>query len=128
MTFLRASLLLLVGLGLADGAGAQSDQSSPQAVITSFFKALKANDEKAVVEILAPKRKKITADAQLWKYWLAVWSRCEVIKFVGAPRSLSSEYDETLRVPVEYKCSHRPNFTNTIAVSRVGKTWYWDEN
>lgn len=104
------------------------DQSSPQAVITTFFSALKANDNKTLVQILAPKRKERAEDAEYWKGWLDIWRHYEVVKFFEPPTSVSSEYEETLLVPVEYKSTLRPNFKNTIRVCRVGKIWYWDEN
>jgi len=124
-------LLVVMALSSLSARAAEDapDQSSPQAVITSFFKALKANDEKTIIKLLAPKRKEIADDAARWKQWLSAWRACGVDKFVDAPKpESSSKYDETLAVPVEYKCEDRPKFKDAIKVSRVGKIWYWDEN
>lgn len=104
------------------------DQSSPQAVITTFFSALKANDNKTLIQVLSPKRKERAEDAEYWKGWLDNWRQYEVVKFFDPATTVSSDYEETLLVSVEYKSPLRPNFKNTIRVSRVGKIWYWDEN
>jgi hypothetical protein len=130
---MRRAFCLLVVFVLSSGPARSADdapnQSSPQAVISSFFNALKANDEKTLIKLLAPKRKAMADDAEFWKNWLAIWRKCEVDKFVDSAKpASSSKYDETLLVPVEYKCGHRPNFKDAIQVSRVGDLWFWDEN
>ncbi|MEY2564027.1 MAG: hypothetical protein QOH88_2220 [Verrucomicrobiota bacterium] len=123
-------LLVLVVLSSFPVHAAENppDQSTPQAVITSFFTALKANDNNSLITLLAPKRKERAADAEYLKGWLDVWRQYEVVQFLGPPSSTTSDYDEALLVPVEYKCATRPNFKDAIRVSRVGKIWYWDEN
>jgi hypothetical protein len=121
-------LVLVLSSFSARAADNSPDQSTPQAVITSFFSALKANDNKTLITLLAPKRKERAEDAEYWKGWLELWRPYEVVKFLGPPTSSTSDYDEALLVPVEYKCATRPNFKDAIRVSRVGKIWYWDEN
>jgi hypothetical protein len=125
-------LCLLISLVLcvfsASAAESTPDQSSPQSVINSFFGALKADDDKILARLLAPHRKDMTSDPKFWEYWKGLWNKCEIASFVGTLESRRSKFEETVFVPVEYKCSHRPNFQKKITVSRIGKKWYWDEN
>jgi len=126
--YLILAVLFIDGTALAEEK--EQYQSSPQLVISSFFAFLKKNDEKKLIELLAPLRQKdMPRDIEGWHYWLDLWRRCDVVKFAGAPLPTgSSKYDETVLVPVEYKCVHRPNFNDAIKISRVAKSWYWDEN
>ena len=104
-------------------------QSTPQEAVRSFFGALNANDLEAVKKILAPERRTRIASSEHFNAWLNIWRQCDVIRFIDVLKQTSSEYyEETVYVKVEYKCVHRPNFVNSISVSRIGNVWYWDEN
>ncbi|MBX3665957.1 MAG: hypothetical protein KF834_09750 [Burkholderiales bacterium] len=107
---------------------AELKQSTPENAVRSFFDALKANDEISIKKIIAPKRRTRMSDRKFFEHWLSVWRPCDVVKFTGPAVIVSSDYDETVSIPVEYKCTDRPNFANAIHLSRVGNIWYWDEN
>ena len=60
--------------------------------------------------------------------WLKLWNRCDVKEFTGQKRALrDSKYEATLAVGVRYTCSHRPDFVNSITVSKIKGKWYWNE-
>jgi hypothetical protein len=130
MRFFGGILLIETLAAAACAPSAQkSGQSTPEAAVRAFFRALEENDVTRIRQLMSPQLKDILSQTGEWEFWLSLWRRCSVkeIGHASTDMATSREGHKSVRVPVEYNCPGGM-LKDAVSVTLIDGSWYWDEN